>query len=341
MLNNLNLNIFNFYVQISSTEKTVIQALEKDFAYFKKEMIDESELNLHINIIKDRPPLEKIPNIKPTFNRKKTLTFDYNQIRYNNYENKLLSILDFKSSKAELYSIDNNLLHEISYLLILSRSGKWLDIQNLHKIHACGFQYNEMNTIVAMPMGEGKSTLFCELIKHREVKILSDDTPLISGLGEILPFPLRVGLCDEGERLKEHIDKSVIYSMIRREYGKKYLLPIDAFDNEIASKAKNQVLLIGKRVGKDYFKIKKKSYLSIMLSLFYHMIIGIGLPLIFEYFWEKGVKDFKIKTIIFFKRLRSAHNLARSSNCYSFIFGNDPHKNAEKLLKFLKEHHKY
>jgi len=337
MTNCLNINILGFEVNIHSDSVTVLNKLSKDFKQFIKQSNNESKKVLDLKIITQEPPLAKIPLKRATFNRKRSITIDDGSIRYNNYGNELLSIFSFKNETGEIYSLNEDYLHEIAYLLILSRSGKWLDLESIHKIHACGFQYNNTNVAVSMEMGAGKSTLFCELLKTKEVSILSDDTPLVTKKGELLAFPLRVGVCEDRLNEFSHVESQNIYKMFRKEYGEKVLISLDSFENKIADISSKQVLMIGKRVDKDIFDLRKRSYVKTMASLFYHQIVGVGLPIIFEYFWETGIKDFVVKTKIFFKRLRAAHNLACSSHTYSLTIGNNPSRNAKELLKALNK----
>jgi hypothetical protein len=66
------------------------------------------------------------------------------------------------------------------------------------------------------------------------------------------------------------------------------------------------------------------------------MVIGFGLPIIFEYFWESGWKDFFVKTEIFLKRFILALKLTLTKDGYDFYLCSDSKKNAEVILKLME-----
>ena len=65
--------------------------------------------------------------------------------------------------------------------------------------------------------------------------------------------------------------------------------------------------------------------------LFVHLVIGLGLPMVLEYFWEKGFRDFLCKSKIFFSRFSAAFFLALRAKNYIIYLGNDIEHNVKSI----------
>lgn len=333
-------NKFNFFglqvVIVNNYNENRIK-LDKDFSYFKSEK-DDTETFLKIFVFKESPPFEKIPNKKPTFNRKYSITYDDEELRFNKYSDKALTIIDYSKEEAEIYSLDEELLHELSYLIILSRIGKKMDLMGIHRIHGMAFRIGRVDAIFMMKMGGGKSTLLSHLLNYDDVELISDDTPLVDKSGRVLPFPLRLGAYPD---LIENIlePEENIYLLKRQEYGTKVLISIDGIANRVASDEvdSKQIFFQGKRVEGSECKILKANLAQKFYYLMYNMVIGFGLPMIFEYFWETGINDFFTKAKIAIYRFISMWKIILKNEFYIYETGDNPELNGRILYNFLKE----
>ncbi len=333
---------FNFHgvtVSVETESSELSERLSKDFSYFLIASGQTPECQVLICAYLTCPPWPAIPGkIKPSWDRKNAKWYDHKKIRYVDYHGEALAIYDYIKDLAQIYSGNLNRLHEICYLLILSRSGKMLDLKRMHKIHALGISTMQSNVICMMSMGGGKTTLFMDLLKlDPRTSIISDDTPLIAptagGKELLLNFPIRVGIKelppDSG------IDETMIYQIDRKEYGLKKLIPIEAFSNLPARnlRAKKLILLNGIRIASTDCHIYPISKIRMIPHLMKHMVVGIGLPILLEYFWERGPIDFLVKSKIFFLRLLAMFSLLSRSQTYQIELGSDTTKNARKLAK--------
>ena len=181
------LNIYGFKIHVRSTHERLINLISRDFEYFLSENQD-CDLELEVILTKKLPKIPPLPAKKQSLN---SITYQKDPIRYNDYYGEALSVFDYQNEKAKLFSKELNLAHELTFLLIQSRAGKWLDSQGLHRVHACGLSTEKGNFIIMLPMKGGKSTLFFSLLRDKRIKIISDDSPILSSKGEVLPFPLR------------------------------------------------------------------------------------------------------------------------------------------------------
>ncbi|OUR93710.1 hypothetical protein A9Q84_19810 [Halobacteriovorax marinus] len=330
-------NVFNFYdleVVVRSKSEELYKRLNLDFSNFIVE--DPSEVFLEIECFKESPPLDRIGNAKITRTSSNSITHDQGPIRFNNYFEQGLTIFDYDVEKSKIYSLDIEFLHELTYLIILSRVGKRLDLLGLHRIHAMGVQIGDVSCLCMFPMGGGKSTLLANLLNYDDVKIISDDSPLINTRGEFLNFAIRLGVAPELIKNIKNPDEN-IYSLTRRQYGKKELISLEGISNELASKSKRQVLIQGKRIKGSTSRLHKARLDQKIYSLMINMVIGIGLPMIFEYFWENGFTDFLRKSKIACLRFFAMIRVLFKSDFYIFETGDEPIKNAKILYEFLKE----
>lgn len=332
----LNFKIYGISVKVLTNSEELSSRVEKDFGAFTYHEGEGHNSFLTIESNFKVIPKEILPNVKPTFNRKHVVTYDIQDERINDYKGKLLSLMNFEKEYAVLYSVDIEILHEVTYLLILSRTAKMMDQKGYHKIHGMGFNYQDKSVVVMMNSGGGKSTLLLNILKQNDVEILSDDTPIINENGVFSGFPLRIGLKARDSFLEEIVGEQV-YTMNRQTHGLKYLYPVVGNKLKPVFEGKRkQILIVGLRDNFSLPEIKKITKAKMFYFLFIHQIIGIGLPIIFEYFWEKGIGDFFVKTMIFIKRLKAAVATIFKSEIYEMNFSNEPDKNADYLINFLK-----
>lgn len=308
-----------------------------DFAKFLITVQEDSPSSYDsIEVLVQTPPWDLLPPKVAIKQTDTSIIYEENGVRYNDYHNKALSIVDTNTKHAVIYSDQVDLAHELGFLLILSKSGKKMDLEGLHKIHAMGVQLNNTNIIFMASSKTGKSSLFLELLKDPQVKIYSDDTPVINSQGEILPFPFRIGI-NNREEAPEYINKDFIYTLNRRAHGQKHLIPLSAINRDIAHYQKNQrtVLIVGVRT-RGESRIQTISTLEMFKHLQKHMVIGVGLPMVLEYFLESGLRDLLKRFLIIFKRSKAALALVTKAECYLFECGPDIEYNSKLLKERLK-----
>lgn len=305
--------------------------LEHEFQFFKS----GSNLSFY-KIVLELSDIPKglLPKLMATKISQNSVTFDDSQVRWNDYFGKALSYLNYQTGQAAIYTPDIDLMHEIAYLLILSLSGKRMDLKGFHKIHACGINIHQKNILVMLPSKGGKTTLFLELCEHYPVALISDDTPVVDNRGIIHPFPLRVGVENRPQWLQDQD-----FPLFKREhFSDKFLIPLTHLKRPIAQVNNDPaVLVIGVRANGDIPQIYPASFLTSFKSLFENMIIGIGLPMVVEYFVKNTWRDWIYLTGIFFKRIGAALNLWRRSKTYVFVMSTDPKLNAQFLMSRIQD----
>ena len=304
--------------------------LESEFQFFKSE---SPTFDYTIKLELSNIPQGLIPKLFATKISQNSITYDDGPVRWNDYFGKALTYLNAHTGQAIIYSPKIDFLHELSYLLILSLSGKRMDEMGLHKIHACGIQSENKNVLIMLPSKGGKTTLFLNICENYPVKLISDDTPVIDSNGFIHPFPLRIGVEEIPDFLGHHT-----YPLFKREhFSSKYLIPLQSLNRSIYQPDNaTSILIIGVRANGELPQIYAASLTQAYVALFENMIIGVGLPIVIEYFVKNNWRDW-IKLIkIFFKRSKAAISLWKRSKTYFFVMSSDPKENSDFLIKSLK-----
>lgn len=325
------MSFYGVNVLIESSLDSLLSLLKKDFSYFVVESLPTSTLGLALTIKKENYQ-GKIPQNLVAISQSQTcLTYEENHLRYNDYYGEALAIFNYAQESCEIFGEDESRLHEIVYLIILSRVGLMHDKCGIHRLHAFGVTYHDVNLIGMMPMKGGKSTLFMNLLKNPAVEVLSDDSPLIDQQGKILPFPIRLGLQEKPEDYAS-------YTMKRKIYGEKFLIDIADIQNKVGSEKPYTVLFQGRRSTYEQCQIIHCSKIKMLIHLFKNLIVGLGLPMVIEYFLMTGLEDKIEKVKITWLRVLSSLHLLMKSDCYEFYLTSNPDKNTQAILEFLDNH---
>ncbi len=339
ILQRIQLQIFHVTVYIESQWAEVIELLKKDFwSYLSTDSPYAEGSTIALSLFRE--------NTKPQFPIKvaslqtqNAINYDEGFTRFSDYYGSLYSIIDFEKNRAKIYSTDLEKMHEVAYLMILSRVGKILDLDGLHKLHAFAISIGEVALVCMMPSKGGKSTLLTELLKDPEVKMLSDDIPLVDSRGKLYPFLLKIGMDEIPADFQISNPDENVYQMKRAQYGTKQLVCTRGITEklEIHDKQFEKIILLESfRVNSPVSSLRKVSFWKSFKGVFKHGIIGVGSPIIIEYFWEFGSKDFAVKTFIFLRRMIAFGFLCKRAKRYHLYAGTEPKKTAQDVLKLIR-----
>ncbi len=326
---------------IESANDEVLSLLKKDFSVFISSKAISTP-NFKLQIFDQEPPFGEIPQIVSTMQTLNSICYDMEDVRYCDYYGELLVVMDTKHNSAKVYSKTLSRIHEVCYLLILSRIGKAMDLKGLHKLHAFSVSYKDLAIVCMMPMKGGKSTLLMQFLKDERFKIISDDIPIINLIGEILPFPIKIGLSDLPGNLKVIDPERNYYTMDRGNYGKKQLLCLDGLPGRVESidKKFHKVILIEAfRYNSKTSILKNAGICGSAKGLFKHGVIGFGLPMVIEYFWEKGIEDFLRKAKIFFLRMFGFTSLLFRAKRMKLFLGKNPQEASEVIIQYVVDNY--
>jgi len=334
----LNLLIYGIPFQIECSDSTLLKKLRLDFSSF----LDSQTKNtippalIHVEITPSIPGV--IPELTANRLSNNSVTFETSTHQYNDYYGDVLVIEEKKTGTTRIYGTSLDRIHEVLYLYLLSKSGKRLELQGLHKIHAMGIASKNTAILVMMPMKGGKSTLLWNILERNpDYQLLSDDSPLISRSGKALAFPLRLGFETLSEKMKEKIPEEFLYEIKRKHYGTKHLISAAYFQNRIAkNEFKKLILITGKRTLKPEPEIYRISKPALFLELLKHFVIGMGLPMILEHFFQAGLRDLGRRIFILSSRVLSAFSLLCRGEPYEILLSPSIKRNAALLDEFLQ-----
>jgi len=339
----LNLNFYGYKVTIKTAWEELRERLRKDFSFFvDPNPTEQSQLALTITRedLLDKHYADK----SFSYSTGKVSFFDESKFRYCLYPTGVKTRFNFSKNEAMVTGEELHSVHEVSYLLVLSRVGKGLDLLGLHRVHGAAFEYKGKTSLLAFSSGVGKTTLLNEVMKKEGVKLLSDDSPLIDSKGKLYAFPLRLGFEKE---LPFNLKDTPHYDLDRFHFGLKKLVSIEDLDYEISTSPGAGYIFTGERSKRR--AVKKGMPFSHVSHLIRESLVGYGLPILFEYFWEPGFRDYWVKTrivllrtralICFFLRNKKRRLILKekSAGKEKPAFQEDkPDKNAKMLIDYLE-----
>ena len=327
---------FDFYgvsVDVQVDDAEVRRRVENDFSHFQVDALDQPA-SLQIRGSVAAPDYGLLPPLKAQVYSPRNICYPDGPLTYIDYFGKALAIYDRERFSVEAASEDIHLLHEIIFLTMISRVNEKLEDQGLHRVHALAVESGGEAALFMMPSGGGKTTLARKFLESDDdCRIVSEDSPIISSAGLVLPYPLRFGVV--GEKPAGIAEHHLTY-MRRMEFEPKYLISLDAFQGRIARAASEpRFLFLGDRtLGLDCV-IHRVGFWMGLKSLMRHMVVGVGLYQGVEFILQSSSQDLLRGSGRFLSRLRRAVTLARRSQVYALELGRDPQHNFETIQQFF------
>ncbi|UCC38670.1 MAG: hypothetical protein JSV96_12690 [Candidatus Aminicenantes bacterium] len=324
-------NFYDFTIGVSSASAGLLEEIRRDFSYFRVP-VGKNDMQIKINI--SPPPYSELPSVPATLITPRNVCFRNNKTTYVDYFGKGMAIYDRQNRDCVIHGIDPDLVHEIVYHFILSTVGQYLDSKRIHRIHALGVCYYQRNILLVLPSGGGKSTLVLKLLHCPGFKLLSDDTPLIDRHGNILPFPLRLGV-QPGQT--QGIPEKSLRTVKRMEFEPKTLIDLEFFKDRLAESGPPDFLLIGERNLGEVSEITPLAKRKVLKTLIRYMVVGLGIYQGLEFLLERGVWDIALKTRLILSRLYNSMRLLSRSQSYRFVLGRNTEINYMTLHDFIQK----
>lgn len=331
---------FDFHgiaVRVDCEDAEVLDRIREDFRYFLKPDRQESGSELcHLTIRAARraPDYTLLPPIRATIYSPRNICYGCGDLTYIDYFGGALSIYNRRQQSLEIFSDQLHLLHEVIFLSVLSRVSELLERKGIHRIHALAVERNGRCALFLLPSGGGKTTLGMSFLKQGvPYKLVSEDSPMITRSGQVLPFPLRFGIV---ARQKPEVAPEYLNYMERMEFEPKYLISLQAFPGRIAEGVfMPQLICIGERTLAPDCRIRRVGRAAGFKALVRHMIIGVGLYQGVEFLLRTSIVDLFRYAGLFFSRLRAGLAMLRRSRVFVVELGRNPQHNASEILSFL------
>ncbi len=325
---------FDFYgltIEVSSSSAELVEEVLRDFAYFHT---PRGEGKVQVEMRLAPPPYAGLPPLSASLITPRNVCFQNKKITYIDYFGQGLAVFNREEKHCIVYGTDNDLLHEIVFLFILSTVGQYLDSRGIHRIHALGVSYNNRGILLLLPSGGGKSTMALELLSHPGFLLLGEDTPLIDRHGHILPFPLRLGVRPEQDT---GIPSQYLRTMRRMEFDPKTLIDIEYFRDRLGKEVEPGIILVGERNLGEVSEIIPLSRHSALNALVKYMIVGLGVYQGMEFLLERGLWELLGKGGVAASRLYNSIGLLARAPFYRFVLGRSTKKNSETLIEFIRQ----
>lgn len=322
-------NIHGYRLRIVCAVAEVLSGLADDFAFFAAEPHGSEAV---VTLTEAAPDYAPFANAQPAVYTPRNVSYRLNGKTIIDYSGRALGVHDPQTGSFELTSLDRDLLYEAAYLFILSQSGEALDRHGLHRIHALGVSVRGRAALVLLPMGGGKSTLGSALLAHPEIKLLSDDSPLIDRDGTLHAFPLRIGLLPGAASA---IPPEQLRSIQRMEFGPKLLVNYKYFADRVTAEAAPALILIGERSLKDECTLRPASFRATWKALLANCVVGIGLFQGMEFIFGRSWSELAAKFSTALERLNACRRLRKRSRAYHLKLGRNSARNAEAVLAAL------
>jgi hypothetical protein len=327
---------FHFYgltIAVGSTDADLVEQVRRDFAYFHVPAA-KAPVAIHVEMRLTEPPYTKLPAVKASFITPRNVCFRSKNIMFIDYFGKGLVIFDRSKKSCIVYGTDRDMVHEIVYLFFLSTVGEFLDNRGIHRIHALGMSYKRRGMLLILPSGGGKSTMALELLRRPDFLLIGEDTPLIDRRGNILPFPLRIGVRPGNY---SDIPSQHLRTVRRMEFDPKTLIDIDYFQGRLGKLTAPHMLLIGERNLGAVADIAPISRGNAFNALVKYMIVGLGIYQGLEFLLERSEWNLLSKGGVAGSRCYNGLRLLMRSRPYRFVMGRNISKNLETFLEFVDE----
>lgn len=330
---------FDFYgclVEVVSEQPSLVEDVRRDFTYFAAEGSDATQPGIRVELRLEPPSFAGLPAVPATVVTPRNVCFRDGDRVYVDYFGRALGVHDRERGHFTVSGTNHDLLHEAAYLHILSAVGQYLDGIGLHRVHALGVRHEGGAILLVLPSGGGKSTTALELLRRPGFSLLGEDTPLVDRRGNVLPFPLRLGV-----RPNQRIDipERFLRTVDRMEFDPKTLIDLEYFEEKLCEPGvavEPRSLLIGERNLGETTAIVPLPRRRAIGAFVKYSVVGLGIYQGLEFLLERGPLDLVGKSGVVASRLYATARLVTRAPAYKFVMGRDISKNTERLLEFLK-----
>lgn len=293
----------------------VLARLRRDFRRFEGPGPAGIEIEASLGPVDLRAPRLHVP-------RRTGPVWDEGTVRHVRWKAGASVRWDYAAERGEARATTVELLHEVLYLLLLSRVGELHDRRGIHRLHAMGLNHGGRATLVVLPSGAGKSTLAFGALAAGLGTLMADDMVLVDG-GSIVPFPSRLGSVERPE-----VDARFVAEFPRMQHGRKYLVDVDAFGDRVGGPPVPPGHLIVGHRGPGQSWIREVPGAMVAPELARSMVVGIGLPQVLEFFVRA---DLSPELALLRSRARAARRLILASRTWYWRLGEDRAENLRVL----------
>ena len=328
-MSTLHLDFLGCRARLRCEDAGVLDGLRRDFEHFETPPRPGPAVELELRV--ERPGRWADGGL-PLFRGPGFTALSQDGRRLVRYADGAAGLYDYRTRRGVLACRNPARLHELAYLLLLSRCGEALDRRGLHRVHALGMTFRGQGFLLLLPSGGGKSTLALKLLRRPGFRLLSEDTPLVDGDGELRSFPLRLGF-------KAGADLQEVPAELRRPFerlgrGPKTVVDLPYFRDRLAAPAAPRWLLLGER-GPGAPSLRPASKVDAAASLGLNLVVGWGVAQMTEWMARPTPSGVWGLAKVAAARSRASFSLLRRAESWRFDLGGEPAAAAAALEDFL------
>lgn len=329
----VNLDVYGLRVSVGGDWEEIVEDVGCDFEWFRRPAT-ENPADVTVRIERRAPDPSPYAELPQAFITTRNAVFQNAHETVIDYFGRTLAVYDREREQLRVQGEEAHLVHEASYLFLLSRIGRHLDRRGLTRIHALGLGGAQGAVLVLLPSGGGKSTLALRALRDPQVKLISEDTPVLDRRGHVHPFPLRIGINEHDQGL---IPEAAQARRIERlEYGPKLLLSLQAFADKIESGPQPLAhVVIGARTLAPSGRLTPLPRRTLIGPLFRDAVVGVGVAQMVEYVLQSGARDVFKQGRVASSRAYNCGAALRRASAWRLELGRDSEQNFAALKQLL------
>lgn len=326
------ISLHGFNIEIKAPTPELEAKLVRPFQLF---LAEQGEAEVSIEVVEALPPYDAFPALEASYSTPRNVVYDTTDLRIVDYFGTGATVEDKARGVYTIYGEDHNFLQEAFYLLTLSIFGQYCDRNGMLRVHAMALSYGDKAILMPIPPGGGKSTMAVAMLKEEGFKLISDDEPVVSRSGSILPFALRIGTLDQ-EKLKG-VPEEFIYSIERMEFGKKFFIDVRYWEPQLEHRALEDVIYIAaRRVLNREPSVNRIPKYKVMKSLVRDAIIGVGLYQGLEFMLGHSAWSTVSQAGTVVRRSIVAWKMLRRAKTYQLTLSRDIDANRRVFSEFIR-----
>lgn len=282
------LEVYGLRLVIDGDWRTLIDDLSREFGWFATSRADVPP-QVSVTIARRPPSPERFSSVPQAFITTRNVVFQAGATTIIDYSGRVLVVYDRARDQVTIEGEDEHLVHEATYMFLLSRIGRHLDESGLMRIHALGLAGAQGAVLVLLPSGGGKTTLALRALGAPGVRLLSEDTPVLDRHGLVHPFPLRMGVnVTDGDRLPG----ASVRRIERLEYAPKLLVDVETFADRISEgPCPLRHLVVAERSLGGGGTLRPVPRSELVGPLLRDGVVGVGVAQMIEYVLRQGARD--------------------------------------------------
>ena len=321
-------DVYGFRFTIQGSSAWAVDSLSQDFAFFRSKPAGGERI---IQMMEEEPDYDSLPACEASVYTPRNVVYRNGSALYLDYHGHGLGFHDPADGGFRIVGRDPCLLYEACYLFLLSQISQYLDGRKMHRIHSLAVSLNGRAILVLLPMGGGKSTLGAHLLEHKEIQLMSDDSPFVDATARVHAFPLHLGLLPGGEAKVPEQHRRMVRRM---EFGPKILVNYEQFAGQVCPSAAPGIVFLGSRTLSRDCRIEPAGMRAGVRAMISNSVVGLGLYHGLEFILEHSAWELAAKLGIGWSRLANCVRLLRRSQIQYLRLGRDAEANAAAVVDF-------